>query len=456
MIELTFLEFHEQKYRDQRFCLYVVKNRNEAILYIGISTNDVWERWFAWGGHITWDREIIYGESPIGIKIEDHLPASLHWKIQLWTLRDCLEFCGKELPDDTSGISIHDVEPIMIQKLSPVMNVIYSLQLGKDSLLKGKEEFEQTPLHNPFNMDEEISRFLDDLRCSPRTIFAYRNALEQFVKTVGLDARLDTATYVQFLLALQDKSPSTQRVYTTAVLKFYKFCRTGDLIELQEATQRYRRKLTKRIVNFNLSAVEKVISYCESLNADTSDSLSIKLEALRDRAFVLTLADTGLRISEACSLRCGDIAWNEDRAVINGTGSKQALIRFSNRSIRALTDYLTARALVEQSSRKPLASQPLFARHDIRASKKIRPITTGGMWKAIKERIMEAGVDRHKVRIHDFRHYFISTTYLAKGNLKLSQELARHESISSTRRYAHFGKEADAAYDEIFNKTQKG
>jgi integrase len=70
----------------------------------------------------------------------------------------------------------------------------------------------------------------------------------------------------------------------------------------------------------------------------------------------------------------------------------------------------------------------------------------------IKGRIEEAGVDRSLVRIHDFRHYFVTMTYLAKGNLKLSQELARHSRIDTTNRYAHFGSEADAAYDEIFNK----
>jgi site-specific recombinase XerD len=176
------------------------------------------------------------------------------------------------------------------------------------------------------------------------------------------------------------------------------------------------------------------------------------LFALRDRAFVLTLVDTGLRISEACSLKRGDIDWLEQRAIIIGKGDKQALVRFSNRSIQALKDYLHARAVVDPNSRTPLSSQPLFARHDIRASKKIRPVSAGGMWKAIKDRITEAGVDRGMVRIHDFRHYFVTMTYLVKQNLKLSQELARHESISTTNRYAHFGSEADAAYDEIFNK----
>ena len=97
------------------------------------------------------------------------------------------------------------------------------------------------------------------------------------------------------------------------------------------------------------------------------------------------------------------------------------MVRFSNRCTQALKDYLYARSNIDPNSRIPLASQPLFARHDIRASKKIRPITSGGMWKAIKGRMSEADVDPHLVRIHDFRHYFVTMTYLAKGNLKLSQ-----------------------------------
>lgn len=297
------------------------------------------------------------------------------------------------------------------------------------------------------DINEQIDHFLSTFQRSPRTVFTYRNALKQFVSVVGDDAELNTETYTNFLSALRDKSPSTQRVYRTAVLKFYAFCKAGNFVELKEVTEHYTRNPGKRIVNFNREAVEQVIAYCANLNGD--------LLALRDRAFVLTLADTGLRISEACALKRGDLDWLEQRAIIIGKGDKQAVVRFSNRAIEALKLYLHERAKVDPNSRTPLASQPLFARHDIRASKRIRPITAGAMWKAIKARMDEAGVDRRLVRIHDFRHYFVTMTYLAKGNLKLSQELARHESINTTNRYAHFGGEADAAYDEIFNKRTR-
>ena len=311
-------------------------------------------------------------------------------------------------------------------------------------------------------MKTKIKAFLETLDRSPRTIFAYRNALNQFVSVVGEDVELNLSAYTKFLISIKSKSPATKRVYTTAIRKFYAFHKAWNPDELKEVTEHYTRTQGKRIVNFNREAVEKVIAYCVSLNSESASSPREALEALRDRAFVLTLVDTGLRISEACALKRGDIDWLEQRSIIIGKGDKQAVVYYSNRCIEALKAYLHARASVEPNSRTPLGSQPLFARHDIRASKRIRPITAGGMWKAIKGdpkqgvigRIEEAGVERNALRIHDFRHYFVTMTYLAKGDLKMSQVLARHESIATTNRYAHFNTEAAKAYDEIFNKRQ--
>ncbi len=303
-------------------------------------------------------------------------------------------------------------------------------------------------------MQEHINRFLDTLDLSKNTIDTYRYALRRFVEIVGNDAPLNTETFETFLTAIKDYAPSTKQIWRSAVLGLYTFCRSNDLAEIQGIIRHYTRRQGKRIVNFDREAVEKVVEYCSRLSGS--------LPALRDRAFVLTLADTGLRISEACALKRGDIDWLEARAVIIGKGDKQSVIRFSERSIQALREYHTSCASIEPNTRIPLRSQPVFLRHDIRASKRIRPISASGMWTAIKGdpqqgikgRIEEAGVERGLVRIHDFRHYFVTMTYLAKRDIKLSQELARHSSIDTTNRYTHFGGEADAAYDEIFNKRK--
>jgi len=303
-------------------------------------------------------------------------------------------------------------------------------------------------------MQTQVNNFLDTLDLSQNTLKAYRYGLQRFISIVGEDAPLNVETYETFLVAIKRFSPSTKQIWRSAVLGLYTFCKSGNLAEMKGITKHYTRKQGKRMVNFNREAIEQVIDYCSRLSGD--------LPALRDRAFVLTLADTGLRISEACALKRGDIDWQEARAIIIGKGDKQDVIRFSQRSIQAMREYHTACASIEPNTRLPLKSQPLFARHDIRASKKIKPISASGMWTAIKGdpkqgikgRIEEAGVDRSLVRIHDFRHYFVTMTYLAKSNLKLSQELARHNSIDTTNRYTHFGGEADIAYDEIFNKRK--
>lgn len=53
MIEITFREFYELKYQEDALHeLYVVKNGLGDILYIGITSQTIWERWFGWNGHI--------------------------------------------------------------------------------------------------------------------------------------------------------------------------------------------------------------------------------------------------------------------------------------------------------------------------------------------------------------------------------------------------------------------
>ena len=303
-------------------------------------------------------------------------------------------------------------------------------------------------------LQTEADRFLETFNRSRNTLRTYRNALAQFVQTVGADAELTTENYVRFLTAIRDLSPSTQRGYRTAVLALYAFCNTGDWPALKAATKHYTKKIGRQIVNFNREPLEQVLTYCASL-ADRETGAA-RLEALRDRAFVLTLADTGLRISEACALKRGDVDWMEQRAVIVGKGDKQAVVYFSNRSIQAMKDYLNERAQVEPNSRIPLASQPVFARHDICARHHVRPVSDSGMRKAIKERMEQAGVEKSLVRLHDFRHYFVTMVYAASNDIKRAQEFARHESIATTNRYTHLISDASEAYDEIFNRSARG
>jgi len=218
-----------------------------------------------------------------------------------------------------------------------------------------------------------------------------------------------------------------------------------------------------RLPQFPADDIERILAYVSDFSTlvqleQTEAVLNERLRAMRDRAFLLMLADTGLRVHEACKLRRGDVDWNEGRAVIIGKGDKQAVVRFSTRSMKAIKDYLSLRAQLDGGSGRQLAALPLFARHDKGAGKKIKSITPTTGRNIVAERVEEilGKESAGKITPHSFRHYFVTTVLRGSGNLKLAQELARHSNIQVTQRYAHLSDdELDKGYYDIFENKPK-
>ena len=264
-----------------------------------------------------------------------------------------------------------------------------------------------------------------------------------------------------FATALKPYAPATERLYLTTAATFYEFLAAEQLASpnlprVRLLIRQRGRKQGQRLPQFPRNNIDIIIEYANILASVPADEPAERLRCLRDRAFLITLADTGLRVHEACALRRGDIDWNEGRAVIIGKGDKQAVVRFSRRCLAALRDYLSARTSFDGASGRPLTSLPLFARHDRGAGKKIKPITPTTGRNIVAERVRQAlGAEAvGTITPHSFRHYFVTTVLRASGgNLKLAQELARHQNIAVTQRYAHISDdELDQGYAEIFDE----
>jgi integrase/recombinase XerC len=318
---------------------------------------------------------------------------------------------------------------------------------------------------------EAIELYLGNvsLSRSSNTARTYRNAMASFRATLADHGYPAPTTDINemtedaigwFAADLKAYSPTTERLYLTAVTGFYEYLAAERLVDINLPKvkllirQRARRPGI-RLPQFPREDIEYIIDYAINLADSPAQDDNEKLRNLRDRAFLLTLADTGLRVHEACRLRRGDIEWHEQKAIITGKGNRQAVIRFSERSISALRDYLNVRSLQDGASGRPLTSLPLFARHDRGAGKKIKPITTRTGQNIIAERVRESLGESSVGTItpHSFRHYFVTTVLRASGNLKLAQELARHRNIAVTQRYAHLSDdELDQGYDKIFNR----
>jgi site-specific recombinase XerD len=317
-----------------------------------------------------------------------------------------------------------------------------------------------------------IAKYLDTIKLSrsEHTARAYKNALNVFSQVLVEEWLDPLSTPIEKLTEdvisplagyLKTYSPTTEQLYLQAVKGFYEFVDSERFTEINLSRVRVlirqrARRPGIRLPQFPAEDIERVLDYVmDSVNLHAKEDGNEKLRAMRDRAFLLTLADTGLRVHEACKLRRGDVDWNEGRAVVIGKGDKQAVVRFTTRAMKAIKDYLSLRASLDGSSGRPLPSLPLFARHDKGAGKKVKPMTPTTGRNIVSERIEEI-LGRESVGMitpHSFRHYFVTTVLRGSGNLKLAQELARHSNIQVTQRYAHLSDdELDKGYYDIFEK----
>lgn len=319
-----------------------------------------------------------------------------------------------------------------------------------------------------------MKRYLDMVKLSRsrHTMLAYKNALQIF-RDVLVEKSLnpDTAPaekLTEDLISplagyLKTYAPSTEQLYLQAVKGFYEYVDSERLAEINQSRVRVlirqrSRRPGIRFPQFPMDDIEALldkVQRVETLLIPGGEAPNVNLRAYRDRAFLITLADTGFRVHEACKLRRGDIDWNEGHAVIIGKGDKQAVIRFTSRAMQAIKDYLSQRAALDGNSGKQLSSLPLFARHDKGAGKKVKPMTPTTGRNIVKERVEQIlGKElTGKITPHSFRHYFVTSVLRGTGNLRIAQELARHTNIQVTQRYTHLSNdELDKAYYEVFEK----
>jgi len=304
---------------------------------------------------------------------------------------------------------------------------------------------------------------------SKNTHLAYSNAIKFLWMTLEshhINPESDGVDFIReeiiswFAYDLKAYSAASEQLYITAVKGYLEFLIAEDLLNINLSKvklliKQRTRKPGKRLPQFPTDDINKILESLENNQISGINDENNKLRAMRDKSFLLTLADTGLRVHEACALRRGDIDWNEGKALVIGKGNRQAVVRFSKRVIKALRAYLQERSTIDGHSGRQLGSLPLFARHDKGAGKKVKPITTTTGRNIVTARVREILGENAVGTItpHSFRHYFVTRVLAVTGNLKLAQNLARHKNIAVTQRYAHLSNdELDKGYWEVFEE----
>jgi len=131
---------------------------------------------------------------------------------------------------------------------------------------------------------------------------------------------------------------------------------------------------------------------------------------------------SGLRASEALSLKIGSLDFGARTIKIMGKGQVEAVVPFSSQAARAIRAYLRCR---EESSLGPESSLFLSYRH--------RPLSYRQVYTRLKEYASQAAIAN--LTPHTLRHSFCTHLLTSGRNLREIQLLARHKSIQSTQRY---------------------
>lgn len=154
---------------------------------------------------------------------------------------------------------------------------------------------------------------------------------------------------------------------------------------------------------------------------------SRRATALRDRAIMLLLLDSGLRASEICALRLDDYDRRTGRAVVrHGKGDKERVVYAGHATRQAIWRYLQDRMQRSQVSQLQ-RSAPLFATNTG------AHLDRSQLLHMIRNCAQRAGVDG--ANVHRFRHTFAVTMLRNGASAFVVQQLLGHEDMSTVRVY---------------------
>jgi site-specific recombinase XerD len=155
--------------------------------------------------------------------------------------------------------------------------------------------------------------------------------------------------------------------------------------------------------------------------------------AVRNRAMLWLLYDTGIRVSELINLRLGDVDRKKGVITVVGKGSKERRIALGQNCLRNLFYYLDK----HRPNAEELADWGSAGEDHMFLSETRQPLTKNGMemlFKRLKER---AGIQGKRISPHIFRHTF-AMNYLIRSNDPFSlQELLGHEDLTTVLNYIH-------------------
>ena len=155
--------------------------------------------------------------------------------------------------------------------------------------------------------------------------------------------------------------------------------------------------------------------------------------AVRNRAILWLLYDTGIRVSELINVHLDDLDRKKGVVTVMGKGAKERRIALGQNCLRNLCYYLDKHRPDEEE----LAEWGSTGEDHLFLSETRQPLTKNGMEMLFKRLKKRAGLEGKRISPHILRHTF-AMNYLLKSNDPFSlQELLGHEDLTTVLNYIH-------------------
>jgi len=319
---------------------------------------------------------------------------------------------------------------------------------------KGKNERQRLPIHHraSITLIQAIEDYVLDHEGgnhSLKTVEWHRTALgllQTYLaqeRKITLVAEIDAPDLNAWLAYLR-KSPGghgkvrserTIQTYARSVRAFFRWLIGRQTIESNPFDHVLFPKVGKPLIQtIEPEEFERLLVACTPPN---EAGLLAERAAVRNRAILWLLYDTGIRVSELCGLRLEDFDRRHAILTVKGKGSKERRIALGANCLRNLLYYVDRHRPEEEE----LSIWGSAGEDHLFLSETCLPLTRNGMTQLFARLRKRAGITNKRISPHIFRHTF-AIRYLVLGNDPFSlQELLGHEDMTTVKNYMHMNDE---------------
>lgn len=266
-------------------------------------------------------------------------------------------------------------------------------------------------------------------RLDSKTLKAYRIDLGQFSKSTGITDPIDVSSNILeiYISTLHEKyKPKTVKRKIASLKAFFHYLEYKEVVVINpfNKIQIKFREPTILPKTIPLLTVESFLSTIYTCRRQAPTAYQRK-NALRDAAIIELLFATGMRISELCSLKAGDVSLSDRSLLIYGKGNKERRMQIGNDDVfQVLVEYC-------KTFHNKITSNSVFF-----VNQNQTPVSDQAVRRMINKYVSLAAIDLH-ITPHMFRHTFATSLLEADVDIRYIQEMLGHSSINITEIYTH-------------------